>query len=92
MNAPDTAVHLDAMRAEGSALGHALRDHDMTEIRFRARCLHAIADQLALAPVLMAATMLVECLGPDGTAPAHDYGDALFALSDAIESATRSLR
>jgi hypothetical protein len=91
MNLPDDTL-LNAMRAEGTALGEALLDRDLTEVRFRAHRLQAMAGRLGFGPALTAAVRLVECLGPESTVPAPGYSDALFALSDAIECLSRSPR
>lgn len=91
MNTVHLVAALEAMRVEGIALREALMDQDIEEVRFRALRLQAVAEHAAVGPILLAANSLVERLeaGVRGAAP--DYADALVALSDAIERATRSL-
>lgn len=82
-------VSLDALYDEGDAMRDALLNHDLTEVRFRAREMARLALVLGLASVQRAAEQVIDQLGPEGASPRGGYGAAVFALSDALHAVDR---
>jgi len=72
---------------EAVALSQAMLDGDVQEARFRARLITTNADIAGLSDVGRAASRVVHLLGRGSMAPRPGYGQAIEALSVAIDRA-----
>lgn len=72
---------------EAVALSLAMLDSNVQEARFRARVTATTADIAGLDDVSQAACRVVDFLGLGSTAPRPGYGQAIEALSVAIDRA-----
>jgi hypothetical protein len=88
---PGTPIHQDieALSHAGDKLREALLSHDLPGVRLPARQMAGMAGLLGFGGVEAAALILIEALSPEGTIPDPAYGPAVFALSDALNDATR---
>lgn len=88
---PGNPIHHDveALFLVGDDLRDALLSHDLPGVRLHARQMAGMAGLLGFGGVEAAALILIEALSPEGTIPAPAYGPAVFALSDALNDATR---
>jgi hypothetical protein len=72
---------------EAVALSQAMLDGDLQEARFRARLIATNADSAGSGDIGRAAGRVVDFLGRGSTAPRPGYGQAIEALSVAIDRA-----
>ena len=90
---PDEAAILQHAEIiiEAVALSQAMLDRDIVEARFRARLVCTLATDAGLADVAGAAQTVVVLLGDGPDLPAAGYGEAIEALSVAIDEAQANL-
>ncbi|SEV96492.1 hypothetical protein [Luteibacter sp. 329MFSha] len=72
---------------EAVALSESMLDRDILEARFRARRVHSLAVAAGFPDVAHAALHVVDRLGDIAELPAHGCGEAIEALSIAIDRA-----
>jgi hypothetical protein len=86
-NNEDTILQHAEIIVDAVALGQAMLKGDIQEARFRARLITTNADIAGLSDVGRAASRVVDLLGRGPTAPRPGYGQAIEALSVAIDRA-----
>lgn len=79
----------EALFRVGDDLRDALLSHDLPGVRLHARQMADLAALLGFGGVEAAALTLIEALGAEGGVQSQAYGTAVFALSDALDDATR---
>lgn len=84
----DAVLHHAEIIVEAVALSQAMLDGDLQEARFRARLIATTADIAGLGVVGRAAARVVDLLGRGSMAPRPGYGQAIEALSVAIDRAS----
>lgn len=72
---------------EAVALSEAMLERDVVEARFRSSRVHALAVEAGFPDVVRAALHVMDRLGDADKLPAHSCGQAIDALSIAIDRA-----
>lgn len=87
-NNEDAILQHAEIIVDAVALGQAMLDGDLQEARFRARLIATNADIAGLSDVGRAVGRVVDLLGRGSTAPRPGCGQAIEALSVAIDQAS----
>jgi hypothetical protein len=75
---------LASLATDANAIGEAVLLEDFDEARFRVALLATNARAAGFANVALAATLLLEALGPDDSIPAVGFGATLLLVADAL--------
>lgn len=87
-NNEDAILQHAEIIVDAVALGQAMLDGDIQEARFRARLITTNADIARLSDVGRAASRVIDLLGRGSMEPRPGYGQAIEALSVAIDLAS----
>lgn len=82
----ETILTVAEIVRDSAAMNDAALARDFDEARFRAQLVIAKADAAGLEDVVLAGARVLDRLGPPGSAPRKNYGEAMLGLAHVLDA------